>query len=82
MPVLSIDYMYLGETSEQRKDRKVNESTGIVETPEALMMPILVVRDRETKSTSAHVVPQKGVQEHAVKSIMRDFDYLVYKRVI
>ena len=56
---ISIDYMYLGETSEQRKARKSREDKGVGDESESLTMTIMVVKDRNTTCVFAHIVPSK-----------------------
>ena len=66
VPVVSVDYMYM-ETGEDR---------------EAKGMPIMVVKDRESRWVAARVVPKKGRDPHAVRELGRIIGYLGYKRVI
>ena len=47
-----------------------------------LGMPILVMRDSETRMIQAYVVPQKGVDGYAVKRLSKDIDLLGHKRMI
>ena len=35
-------------------------------------MPMLVMNDRETKGVFANVVPEKGLNQHAVKRVCKD----------
>ena len=51
VPTISIDYMYMEE-----KDKESQRG-----------MPILIVKDRKSKTIKAEVVPEKGVNEFAVK---------------
>ena len=47
VPVISLDYAYVGETSEERKDRKSKERNG--EEVKREEMPFMVVKDRTSK---------------------------------
>ena len=64
---ISIDYGFFGTSEGQ--------------VPNTL--PVLIVRDRRSKSTWSHPVPSKGV-EHPwpAKALMNDLDMTGYKRVI
>ena len=45
-------------------------------------MPILVIKDEHTKRISAHVVPEKGRNPHAIKILRRGIENLGYKKMI
>ena len=45
-------------------------------------LPVLIVRDRESKSIWSHPVPSKGVvHPYPARALMADLDFMVYKRV-
>ena len=52
--VISADYAYFGETSEERKDRKAKERKG--EEDKRDEMPFVVVKDRKSKKMCACIV--------------------------
>ena len=60
MPVISLDYFWMGEGDDERRKRK---EENLQEQPQG--MPIIAMYDRKTKSTIAHVVHEKGANEYA-----------------
>ena len=52
VPMVSIDYMFMNEKQDKEEERG---------------MPILVMKDRETKMIWAHVVAKKGRHGYATK---------------
>eukprot|EP00974_Lingulodinium_polyedra_P061448 5929748-Lingulodinium_polyedra.AAC.1 len=44
--------------------------------------PILVVKDRETKSVAAHLLPRKGADPYSVARVVQDIKNTGYKRII
>ena len=86
VPLVSMDYMYL----EPRDGDKVKstEEAGELGEPELddddkLGMPIIIVKDEKTKAMSATVVPKKGVDPFAVRSVSRDVNKIWgYNRVV
>jgi hypothetical protein len=52
VPVISIDYAYFGETSDERKGRKTRERDG--EEAKREEMPFLVVKDRKSRTLYGH----------------------------
>ena len=55
------------------KDKKEEQEKG---------MPIIVIKDSESKMKLARVVPKKGVDPYAVDRIKKDIDQLGYKTII
>ena len=45
-------------------------------------MPILIVKDDQTKVNWAHVVPNKGRDPHAIERLRRDLEMLGHKEII
>ena len=56
-PVVSIDYMFMSDNQEQEEERG---------------MPILVMKDRDTKMIKARVVPRKGGDSYAIQRLVKD----------
>ena len=69
IPVISIDYAFMNDD----KDKKEEQEKG---------MPIIVIKDSESKTQLARVVPKKGVDPYAVDRIKRDIDQFGYKTII
>ncbi len=67
MPTMNLDPTYMH--SEQGKE----EEKG---------MPIVVVKDDETKLVMAKVVPSKGAQEHGVEVVRKLVEQLGHNNVI
>ena len=71
-PTFSVDYGFFGLPGELH--------------PEAIggnKLPVLVVRERLSKSTWAHPVPSKGVEDpHGSTKLLEDLNETGYKRVI
>eukprot|EP00974_Lingulodinium_polyedra_P042121 4043421-Lingulodinium_polyedra.AAC.1 len=44
--------------------------------------PILVVKDRKTKSVSAHLLPRKGADPYAVARVVQDIKNTGYEWII
>jgi glutaredoxin len=80
VPVISIDYAYFGETSEERKERKEKEKNG--EDVKRGDMPFVVVKDRKSKKMWAYIVREKGVNPYAVKKLAKILSGTGYRRVI
>ena len=68
VPVISIDYMYL----------KAREGDETIEEGQ----PILIMKDRKSKTITAHVVEHKGANENAIKRLGQDIGLLGYKKII
>ena len=45
-------------------------------------MPILIIKDSESKIVSANVMPKKGATEYTIKNTMQELNLLGYKRII
>ena len=76
IPTIGIDYMYM-------KPRKEGEASREEYTDgDEAGMPILVIKDENTKRISAHVVPEKGRNAHAVKVLRHEIEILGYKKMI
>eukprot|EP00974_Lingulodinium_polyedra_P108279 10482211-Lingulodinium_polyedra.AAC.1 len=43
--------------------------------------PILVIKDRKTKSVAAHLLPRKGAEQYAVARVVQDIKNTGYKRI-
>ena len=67
IPIISIDYAFMGTGQE---DDEGNQN------------PILVMKDDTTRTMSAHMMPRKGPDEHAVKRMQQDIKNLGYRRII
>ena len=67
VPVVSMDYMFMGDQQSRE------EETG---------MPILVMKDRKSKTIRARVVPAKGRQEYAIKRCSLDLKGLGHRKII
>jgi hypothetical protein len=67
IPTVSIDYGFFGKPNEQGPNT----------------LPVLIVRDRKSRSTWSHPVPSKGI-EHPwpARALMNDLDMMGCKRVI
>jgi hypothetical protein len=63
--IIEMDYAFLTENSDERKERKAKERKGDQCNKEK-GMPVLVTRDRRSGKVSAEVVPQKGENPYAV----------------
>ena len=67
IPTVSIDYGFLGQPEEGPHNS----------------LPVLVVRDRQSKGIWSHPVPSKGVSHpYPAKALMTDLDFMGYKRII
>ena len=67
IPVVHIDYMFLSSKKEEGEERG---------------MPTLAIKDGETGMMFARVVPNKGVDEYAVKRLRRDLNMLGHRRIV
>ena len=75
VPRVGMDYMWLHENAEERRGRKKKELEGIEERSiEA--MPILIIKDEESKTIMAEVVPRKGLDKYAVEKVWKMVDSL------
>ena len=83
--LVQIDYMFLND----REDKSSKPNLGIIkedeqteEQEEVDTMPVLVLRDRETKYMTARVMPRKGPHPHAVRRLGQDLTKILgYNRV-
>ena len=80
IPIVSMDYCYLYESANERKERKKEEAEG--RHREIMEMPVLVIKDRKSKQVMAELVPRKGVEKFAVERGFRIVDGLGYGEVI
>ena len=64
---ISIDYMFMTE-KQDKEEEKGN--------------PIIVMKDRSTKMTWAHVLSKKGKDPYAIKRISKNVSLLGYKRTV
>ena len=72
VPVISIDYGFLGAPGELPSD-----AVG------GAKMPVLVVRDRKSKALFTHLVPSKGVEHfYPEQALCRDIKFLGYPSVV
>lgn len=70
-PVVSIDYAFFGAPGELPADAVGGQK-----------MPVLVVRDRFTKSLFSHLVPAKGVEHfYPEAALLRDIKFLGYTKL-
>ena len=70
IPCVSIDYMYMSENSNR-------------EPTESDEMPIMVMKDRWSKTVFASIVPKKGECEYAIRQAAQDLNKgLGYKKFI
>ena len=71
VPTISMDYMFLGRKG----------TNGVEE--EDKMIPVLVIKDGQTKCIFAHVVPKKGGgMEWLAKKVVSDIEAMGYGRII
>ena len=83
VPIVSIDYAFVNEDGEDRKIRKERERRGEEkEAGEVKSMPMIVIHDSKSKYVAAEIVPEKGVNEYAVRRIAQIINRLGYRRVI
>ncbi len=83
MPIVSIDYAYVNEDGEKRMERKERERRGEEGTEgESRGMPMIVIYDSMSKYVAAEIVPEKGVNEYAVRRVAPIVNRLGYRRVI
>ena len=86
MPVVSIDYAFVNEDGENRKKRKEREREEKrgeeKEEGEGRGMPMIVIHDSKSKYTAAEIVPEKGMNEYAVRRVAQIINSLGYRRVI
>ena len=75
MPIVTIDYMYLGKRGESESKEEYESKSNSV--------PTIVMRCHRTKSTFAHVCKNKGASDTwIVKRLAKDIDSLGYGAVI
>ena len=67
VPIVSIDYMFMSE------NQKATEEKG---------MPNLVLKDRDTKTIKACTVTSKGINDYAVRRIVKAIEELGHKKII
>ncbi len=67
VPTVSLDYMCMHREQEKEEEKG---------------MPIIAVKDDETKLVMAKVVPGKGVQEYVVEVVRKFVEQLGYNKVI
>ncbi|CAJ1336689.1 unnamed protein product, partial [Effrenium voratum] len=72
VPVVSIDYGFFGSPGELPE-----QAVG------GAKMPVLVVRDRDSKALFTHLVPSKGVEHYyPEQALCRDIEFLGYPSVV
>ncbi len=70
VPVVSIDYAFVNEDGENKKRRKEREKRGEEkEEGEGKGMPMIVIHDSKSKYVAAEIVPEKGMNEYAVRRV-------------
>ena len=74
VPVVSIDYAFVGKGQHEDELQGSEEGTG--------QNPLIVLEDDTTKVVTAHMVPHKGVDEHAIGRVVQDIKNLGYKKII
>ena len=67
IPCVVMDYFFMGRDGSEEEERR--------------NVPILAVRDRDTRYTFAHVVPSKGADEHTVEQVVRDLKRLGHRQL-
>ena len=76
VPVVSIDYGYLGTKNDDED----------VEDEQAGNPPLLVIHDSKSGSILAYLKPTKGVQwegsEVVLRRVLKSLDWLVYRRIV
>lgn len=81
-PVVSIDYSYAKEekrnTAKGREGEELEEKGQESEDRKLEDMPVLNVTDKKSGYRFAHVVPEKGVNAHAIECVGEDLDTLGY----
>ena len=78
------------QSNPHRKGEKEEQAIPVVSIDYAYMedksedrgMPILVMKDRKSKSIAANVVPEKGVNQYAIKRLAKDIQLLGYQKII
>ena len=77
VPVISIDYAFMGngQVNEEGMSATVHHVAGEGQNP------IIVVEDDTPQVVSAHMVPRKGNDEHAVNRIAQDIKRLGYRKI-
>ena len=73
---MSVDYMYMKGSTMELEDQEVERDKRINEG-----IPMLVEKDRRSKTIKVHVLPQKGIEEYASKRLAQDIDSCGYKRI-
>ena len=69
IPIVNIDYAFMNDDKDKRDDSDKG-------------MPIIVLKDKETKIKRARVVPKKGVEAYAVYRIKKDLEQLGHRKII
>ena len=67
MPVVSIDYMFMSQKQSESEEKG---------------MPNLVMKDRDTKTVKACTVTSKGVNDYAVRRLVKSIEELGHKKII
>ena len=67
VPVVNIDYMFMGDNQDREAE------TGA---------PILIMRDRRSKTIKANIVPAKGADNYASTVLGNNIERLGYKKII
>ncbi len=67
VPVVSIDYMFMNQSQSAKEEKG---------------MPNLVMKDRDTKTVKACTVTSKGVNDYAVRRLVKAIEELGHKRII
>ena len=79
-PVVSLDYSYAKEEKntgrKKREDEEQEEGEKEAENRKLEDVPILNVADKKAGYRFAHVVPEKGVNAHAIECVGEDLDIL------
>jgi glutaredoxin len=83
VPIVSIDYAYVNEDGEKRKERKEREKRGEEGVDgESRGMPMIVIHDSMSKYVASEIVPEKGLNEYAVRRLAQIINRFGYRRII
>ena len=66
VPVISIDYAFLNDKEDKTKT--------IGDDEDEKGMPILVIKDRKSKTIRARVVPEKGAHSYAIYKLRQELE--------
>jgi hypothetical protein len=67
VPIVSIDYMFMNQSQSSKEEKG---------------MPNFVMKDRSTKTVKAYTVTSKGVNDYAVRRLVKSIGELGHKKII